>query len=306
MPGLHYQEPMFKFLSDVIAAATVSADWIGIRAVKDTNRVAAIRDAHPERNAQQLGHGAMVEVLVQGQFGYSATNNLSAASLAQAIVSAYNQAVAASAWAVHSFTAAARPKATGSYISPHRKGLDALSPAELNQILLQICERLKLSDKIAQTSASARSHDIETWFVSSNGSEIYQRDYLVETHFGTIAQDGPTRVDIRRAVGAQQDELAVLGDRCRRSRDAMAIEHLGDHRVETLGACGGNAVGGAAVGVDRVAVIALLTRVHLRVAADLEARRVIGDRVAGARRRAVGFRPGAPDDGEQEAEARPC
>ncbi len=192
MPGLHYQEPMFKFLSDVIAAATVSADWIGIRAVKDTNRVAAIRDAHPERNAQQLGHGAMVEVLVQGQFGYSATNNLSAASLAQAIVSAYNQAVAASAWAVHSFTAAARPKATGSYISPHRKGLDALSPAELNQILLQICERLKLSDKIAQTSASARSHDIETWFVSSNGSEIYQRDYLVETHFGTIAQDGPT------------------------------------------------------------------------------------------------------------------
>ncbi|MEM1255970.1 MAG: TldD/PmbA family protein [Cyanobacteria bacterium P01_H01_bin.21] len=182
---------MFELLSDVVKSATVSADWIGIRAVKDTTKTCAIRDAHPERNAQHLGHGAMVEVLAQGQFGYSATNDLSPISLARAIVAAHNQAIAASDWAVHRFTTAARPKATGSYTSPHRKGLDVLSPAELNQILLQVCERLKVSDKIAQTSASARSHDIESWFVSSNGSEIYQRDYLVETHFGTIAQDGP-------------------------------------------------------------------------------------------------------------------
>ncbi|MBE9070917.1 TldD/PmbA family protein [Leptolyngbya cf. ectocarpi LEGE 11479] len=182
---------MFKFLADVVTATTVSADWIGIRAVKDVTKACAIRDAHPERNAQHYGHGAMVEVLAQGQFGYSATNDLSAASLATAIVAAYEQAMAASAWAVHRFTTATRPKATGNYISPQRKGLEALSPAELNQILLQVCDRLKVSDQIAQTSASARSHDIETWFVSSNGSEIYQRDYLIETHIGTIAQDGP-------------------------------------------------------------------------------------------------------------------
>lgn len=183
---------MFKFLADVVTAATVSADWIGIRAVQDVTKACAIRDAHPERNTQHYGHGAMVEVLAQGQFGYSATNDLSAESLAAAIVAAYEQAMAASTWAVHRFTTATRPKATGHYISPQRKGLDALSPAELNQILLQVCERLKVSDQIAQTSASARSHDIETWFVSSNGSEIYQRDYLIETHIGTIAQDGPT------------------------------------------------------------------------------------------------------------------
>ncbi len=111
---------MFKLLSDVVTAATVSADWIGIRAVKDTTKACAIRDAHPERNTQQFSHGAMVEVLAQGQFGYSATNNLSAASLTQTIVAAYDQAVAASAWSVHGFTTAARPKATGNYVSPHR------------------------------------------------------------------------------------------------------------------------------------------------------------------------------------------
>ncbi|NEP63591.1 MAG: TldD/PmbA family protein [Symploca sp. SIO2G7] len=183
---------MFKFLSDVVTNATVSADWIGIRAVKDVTKACAIRNAHPERNTQWFSYGAMVEVLAHGQFGYSATNDLSAASLAGAIQSAYGQAVAASAWSVYSFTAAVRPPATGSHISPHHKGLDALSTAELNQILLQVSDRLKVSDQIAQTSASAQSHDIETWFVSSNGSEIYQRDYLIETHFGTIAQDGPT------------------------------------------------------------------------------------------------------------------
>ncbi|MEL6332834.1 MAG: DNA gyrase modulator, partial [Cyanobacteria bacterium J06626_26] len=95
---------MFKFLSDVVTNATVSADWIGIRAVKDIAKACAIRDAHPERNTQQFDQGAMVEVLAQGQFGYSATNNLSAASLAAAIVSAYGQAIAASQWAVHRFT----------------------------------------------------------------------------------------------------------------------------------------------------------------------------------------------------------
>ncbi|MGD1855845.1 MAG: TldD/PmbA family protein [Leptolyngbyaceae cyanobacterium] len=183
---------MLKFLSDVVAAASIPADWIGIRAVKDRSRTCAIRDAHPERNTQHLDHGAMVEVLAHGQFGYSATNNLTQASLAAAMETAYAQAVAASDWSVHRFTTAARPKATGQYVSPHRKGLDALPPGELNQILLQVCDQLKVSDKIAQTTASARSHDIETWFVSSNGSEIYQRDYLIETHFGTIAQDGPT------------------------------------------------------------------------------------------------------------------
>ena len=113
---------MFELLSDVVNSATVSADWIGIRAVKDTTKTCAIRDAHPERNAQHLGHGAMVEVLTQGQFGYSATNDLSATSLTRAIVAAHNQAIAASAWAVHRFTTAARPKATGSYTSPTGKG----------------------------------------------------------------------------------------------------------------------------------------------------------------------------------------
>ena len=182
---------MFKLLSDVVTTATVPADWVGIRAVKDTTKTCTIRDTHPEGNTQQLGHGAMVEVLAGGQFGYSATNNLKPESLAAAVAAAYDQAMAASAWSLHRFTVAARPRATGRYVSSYRKGLDTLPPAELNQILLQVCDRLKVSDKIAQTTASARSHDIETWFVSSNGSEIYQREHLVETHFGTIAQDGP-------------------------------------------------------------------------------------------------------------------
>ncbi|HEY9648515.1 MAG TPA: TldD/PmbA family protein, partial [Chroococcidiopsis sp.] len=34
------------------------------------------------------------------------------------------------------------------------------------------------------------TNDIESWFVSSNGSEVYQTFHLLETHFGVTAQDG--------------------------------------------------------------------------------------------------------------------
>ncbi|MEM9484151.1 MAG: TldD/PmbA family protein [Cyanobacteria bacterium P01_F01_bin.116] len=263
---------MQKLLSNVVAAATVPADWIGIRAVKDTTKACAIRDAHPERNSQQFDHGAMVEVLAHGQFGYSATNNLSESSLAAAIVAAYNQAIAASAWSVHRFTTAARPRATGTYVSPHRKGLDALSIGELNEILLQVCDRLKVSDKIAQTSATARSHDIETWFVSSNGSEIYQRDYLIETHFGTIAQDGPTtqlRTDHGYLAHSYQGgwELFPGLDLWQR------VQQVGEQAVELLHADNCPDVATTLV----LAPDQMMLQIHESIGHPLELDRILGD-----------------------------
>ena len=166
---------MFKLLSDVVLAATVPADWIGIRAVRDASRTCAMRDGHPDANRWHLDEGAMVEVLVKGQFGYSATNHLSPAALAAAVDQAYGQALAASAWAVHRFTPAARPKATGSSVCAYQQGLDTLPPERLNELMIKVCHGLQVSEQIVQTSASAKSHDIETWFVSSNGSEVYQR-----------------------------------------------------------------------------------------------------------------------------------
>lgn len=181
---------MFEHLSEVLRSLAVPAEWVGIRVVKEKSVTCSARDGHPEQNGRSLSQGAMVEVLANGQFGYSATNSLTLASLQQAAKQAYEQALAASVWAIYKFTTDVRPKAVGQYISPYKKSLDVMTSAELNALLLQICTKLKVSDQIVQTNAMALTHDIESWFVSTNGSEIYQQMLLIETHFGATAQSG--------------------------------------------------------------------------------------------------------------------
>jgi predicted Zn-dependent protease len=181
---------MIAELSNRLAALKLSADWVGIRMVKETVGSRSVRDGQPQRNGKSTSQGAMVEVMVDGQIGYGATNDLSAAGLQAAAELAQQQAMAASRWAIHSLTPAVRPKVVGQYASPFVKPLDALTPAEINDLLVQLCQKLQVSDQIVQTLATAITNETESWFVSSNGSEVYQKFLMLETHYGATAQDG--------------------------------------------------------------------------------------------------------------------
>jgi predicted Zn-dependent protease len=181
---------MISDLSKAIAALTIPADWVGLRAVRETVGYRDVRDGHPQGNGKSLSHGVMVEVLANGQIGYAATNSLKQSSIAAAAQTAYQQAIAASQWAIHPYTDAIRPKVIGDYISPIVKSLDALTPGEVNEILIRLCKLLKVSDQIVETSATAITNETESWFVSSNGSEVYQKFLMLETQYRATAQDG--------------------------------------------------------------------------------------------------------------------
>ncbi|MBD2260024.1 TldD/PmbA family protein [Pseudanabaena sp. FACHB-2040] len=177
-------------LARVLEGIDLPADWIGIRGVRESITRRMMRDGHPEDNMRSLDQGAMVEVLAHGQFGYAATNRLTPEALRAAAVAAYQQAVAASALRLHSFSVEARPPVVGQYYSPQQQPLDGLSPAELCELLSKICRELKVSEQIMQTNATAIANQTESWFVSSNGSEVYQQLALLETHFSATAQSG--------------------------------------------------------------------------------------------------------------------
>lgn len=179
---------MIGQLTNTLDQLDIPADWIGIRASKEISSWRAMRDGRPQQNERGFNQGAMVEVLANGQFGYSATNQLSAEALIAAAQRAYDQAIATSQWAIHHFTQAVRPPIKGEYASPYQQPLNALSLQDINDLLRKLCDRLKVSTDIVRTSAVARTHDIESWFVSSNGAEIYQKLVLLETHMGAIAQ----------------------------------------------------------------------------------------------------------------------
>jgi predicted Zn-dependent protease len=177
-------------LHQALQDLNLSADWIGLRHVRETTTTRYIRDGKPQSNGKNYSQGVMVEVLVNGQFGYAATNRLDRSSIQNAAEIARNQALAASKWAVHSFTDAVRPKAVGQYHSPFLKPFDFLSPADLNHLLIQVCQTLKVSEQIVRTSALAQIVETEQLFVSSNGSHVEQTYFLVETDYSATAQDG--------------------------------------------------------------------------------------------------------------------
>ncbi|MEM1394624.1 MAG: TldD/PmbA family protein [Cyanobacteria bacterium P01_H01_bin.150] len=182
---------MWSELKKAINSINVPADWIGIRAVKETSSNNFFRDGLPQSNGKYSTVGAMLEVLVNGCLGYGATNSLELDSLQAAAETAYKQALAASEWWIHPFERMSeRPCVVGEYISPTVENLKGLNPHEINDLLVRVCKTLKVDDKIVQTTASATATDKETWFVSSNGSEIYQKLLLFTTHFGATAQDG--------------------------------------------------------------------------------------------------------------------
>ena len=189
---------MFKELSEVLQTLDLPADWVGLRGVKESVTRRKMRDQRPEGNSHSSSQGVMVEVLVDGQFGYGATNRLTPDALRLAAHSAYVQAKAASAFPIHAFTVAARPKVVGQYLGPQEKSFEVLSPSDVCELLSQICAALKVSDQVVKTSATAVTNHTESWFVSSNGSEVYQKLALLQTHFGATAQSGSivqTRTD---------------------------------------------------------------------------------------------------------------
>lgn len=181
---------MWKELTTAISHFNIPADWIGIRAVKETTRTHFVRDGLPQNNGKSLTMGAMIEVMVNGSLGYAATNSLTLSSLQNAAEIAYKQAVAASDFWIYPFSENTRPKVVGEYNSPFFEPINAISPGEINDLLMRICHGLKISDKIVQTIANINTSEKETWFVSSNGSEVYQKIISLGNHFGVIAQDG--------------------------------------------------------------------------------------------------------------------
>ena len=89
-------------LKDIISRLDINADWVGLREYKENTTYHVIRDKNPLSNGTSIDHGIMVEGLVNGQFGYCATHDISYDSINKAAESAYNQAINASKYSIFS------------------------------------------------------------------------------------------------------------------------------------------------------------------------------------------------------------
>lgn len=175
-------------LQKALQKIDVSADWVGLREVKETSTYRIIRDGNPESNSINLDHGIMVEVLVDGQFGYYGTHKLDYDSILNAAKKACDVAKNASRYSIHPYTDSVRPKAVGKYDSPYQiKNYDL---GQLTELLLKSNKSLKSSDKIVTATSMARIVDMNMNYVCSNGSNLEQNFLYIGPGFRAIAQDG--------------------------------------------------------------------------------------------------------------------
>jgi predicted Zn-dependent protease len=177
-------------LNDMLSAVNVPADWVGIREVYEAHTPRMIRDGVPVANGSYSTHGIMVEVLVNGQFGYYGTPDISKSGVERASRNAFYQAKEASKYALHNFTSEVRPKSVGSYKSPFVKDIRDVSAKELNVLLLEAYNQLKVSDKIVSASSLASTIETNFHFISSNGSDIGQEFLMLEFDLSATAVDG--------------------------------------------------------------------------------------------------------------------
>ena len=71
-------------IKQLLSAVDVPAQWVGLREVYEAHTPRMIRDGVPVANGRAFTHGIMVEVLVNGQFGYYGTPNMTPEGISSA------------------------------------------------------------------------------------------------------------------------------------------------------------------------------------------------------------------------------
>jgi predicted Zn-dependent protease len=165
-------------------------EWMGFREVHEVSSYYVVRDHLPETNHRDDTKGLMVEVLVNGQFGYAATGRFDEKSIHAAIQAAKTQALKASKFSVHLFTNEMRPPVNTHFKSEIARPFSQISVPNLFSELIQISKKLKISDQIVKTEVYFQTIETETRFVSSNGSDSTQKHSFIVTDFQATAKEG--------------------------------------------------------------------------------------------------------------------
>jgi len=173
-----------------LRALAPQADWVGLRYVDEKTHSRSVRNGKPEQNSVFLDRGVMVEVLLDGHFGYAGTSDLSSAGLQKAFDQATQLAASGSPHKVFNFDLSTRPNSVGHYRTPYFQGLDSTTLKEFTDLLIAGSTKLKASDKIVTALAAVRAVETTIHIVSSSGTDTFQEFLMLASNFQATAQEG--------------------------------------------------------------------------------------------------------------------
>ncbi len=259
-------------LKELLGAIDVPASWVGLREVYEAQIPRMIRDGVPVANSKNFTHGIMVEVLVDGQFGYYGTPVMTKQGVSNAAKEAFKQAKIASKNSLFSFDENARPPFQGQYASPFKKDSNSLSAGSINQLLLEAYNQLKVSDKIVSASSFCQLVESTFNFVSSNGSDISQDFLMLEFDLSATAVDGSNQQT--RTFGGMRGTCRQMGLEYFDKYEIMAnANRIGEQAIELLYAedCPSGEMD-VVIAPDQ-----MMLQIHESIGHALEVDRILGD-----------------------------
>lgn len=161
-------------LKAMFLKAAPEKTFSSLRFVKARHEELSVRQNIVEPMQTSEDQGIMVTVVEDGGLGYGATCDLSDAGLEEAFQRALQWARISKKYPVVDFSRVEMPHPRGSYASVVETPWDSVSLTDKLDLLKTTCELLKIGDAIVDWQTFLWQIRTQTYYVTSEGGEVYQ------------------------------------------------------------------------------------------------------------------------------------
>ncbi|OFZ30429.1 MAG: Zn-dependent protease [Bdellovibrionales bacterium RIFCSPHIGHO2_01_FULL_40_29] len=166
------------------------ADFVAFKTIHERTRDLSVRDGKPDSFNEFEDSGLLIEVMRNGQMGYSATCETTSQGIKIAFEKAIAMTTASSKYPLFKFDQRIRPPSKGKYETTKKTKLDSLSTSEIYDFLKKTSLALKVSDKIISSTSDAMVITCQQNYMSSIGAEFEQNFDIVINSMAATAREG--------------------------------------------------------------------------------------------------------------------
>lgn len=248
----------------------LKAEYISLREVKSRALSMNVRNEVFEGLSTSEDHGLMIEVMMNGQFAYGATNSFELEEIKKCAQKAKEAAIEASRFSLSKFSLDERPMTVGEYKSPGKIGIDGFNPKEATELLMNLSTAMKIHDHVISRVAQMALTEMDTHFVASNGSDIKQSIHRSGISISAVASS--ELGNQRRSYGDDQstqyglekfESAKLIAQATRIANEAMELLNAEECPTETMDLL--------------LAPDQLYLQIHESIGHPLELDRILGD-----------------------------
>ncbi|RPJ71875.1 MAG: TldD/PmbA family protein, partial [Alphaproteobacteria bacterium] len=217
-------------LKQLLNSLSVEADYISLRSVSNKTVSMSVRNEILEGLSSSEDHGIMVEVMINGQIAYGATNSFEPSEVKRCALIAKQSALAAHRFGLTHFTEEVRPKVVGEYLSPAVMGMDNFKPSVVSDLLMTLSSSMKIHEHVISRSAHFSLTETESHLVATNGSDIRQK--VIRSSIGLSATAASDKGTQRRTYGDHEsaqsgferlDKNLLVNEATRIANEALSL-----------------------------------------------------------------------------------